>query len=310
VNAPAAAGGRVPAVPFSATGSLPFRRHHTWYGVVGEAEEPGRLPLLVVHGGPGSSHDYLEPLAGLARGRRLVFYDQLGCGRSDHPHDASLWSVELFEAELAALRHALGLARCHLLGQSWGGALALAHAAADPGGIAGLALADPLVCTADWIAEADRLRAELPKDVQAVLRRHELAGTTDDAAYQQAMMVYYWRHVCRVDPWPECLQRSFAALQADPEVYLTMWGPSEFHCTGLLAHWDVRPRLAAVEAPALVLGGRYDECTPAIQEDLHRRLPGSEWVVFEQSSHMPHLEEPERFLTIVDAFLRRVEGAA
>lgn len=295
--------------PYTTTGFLPFRGHRTWFGITGAGEQPGRLPLVVCHGGPGFPHDALEPLSALARGRRVVFYDQLGCGRSDHPHDPSLWSPELFEAELRALRAALGLDRCHLLGQSWGGALVLAHAVAHPAGVASLTLADPLVCTADWIAEADRLRAQLPKDVQGVLRRHEAAGTAGDPAYQQAMMVYYLRHVCRLDPWPDCLQRSLAALEADPEVYLTMWGPSEFHCTGVLKDWDVRPRLGGIRAPALVVGGRYDECTPAIQEDLHRRLPGSEWVVFEDSSHMPFLEETDRFLAVVEGFLCRVEAA-
>ncbi len=121
-------------------------------------------------------------------------------------------------------------------------------------------------------------------------------------------MVYYLRHVCRLDPWPDCLLRSLAALEADPEVYLTMWGPSEFHCTGVLRDWDARPGLGAVVCPALVVGGRYDECTPAIQEDLHRRLPGSEWVLFEESSHMPHLEQTGLFLEVVEGFLRRVEA--
>ena len=121
--------GRVSAALYTTTGLVPFRGHHTWYGIVGTGEEPGSAPLVVCHGGPGFPHDALEPLAALARGRRVVFYDQLGCGRSDHPHDPSLWSVELFEAELGALRAALGLDRCHLLGQSWGGSLALAHAA-------------------------------------------------------------------------------------------------------------------------------------------------------------------------------------
>jgi proline-specific peptidase len=124
------------------------------------------------------------------------------------------------------------------------------------------------------------------------------------------MMAYYARHVCRLDPWPECLQRAFARLAADPEVYQTMWGPSEFHVTGTLRDWDVRGRLSSIAVPALVLGGRHDECTPAIQEDLHRRLLGSEWVVFEQSAHLPHLEEPERFREVVEAFLARVEGTA
>lgn len=292
-------------------GYVSFRGHRTWFRVVGGCEAPGRLPLLLVHGGPGAPHDYLEPLAELARaGRRVVFYDQLGCGASDHPHDPSLWTVELFEAELRAVRDALGLSSCHVLGQSWGGLLVLEHALAHPEGIASLTLADPLVSTAEWIAEADRLRTLLPADVQAVLTRHEAAGTTDDPAYHRAMRVFYGRHVCRLDPMPECLQRSFASLESDPEVYLTLWGPSEFHCTGTLAGWDVRSQLDGITAPALVLGGRHDECTPAIQEDLHRRLPSSEWVVFERSSHMPHLEEPRRFLEVVDKFLRRVEEGA
>ncbi|MEI6452404.1 MAG: alpha/beta hydrolase, partial [Actinomycetes bacterium] len=145
---------------------------------------------------------------------------------------------------------------------------------------------------------------------QAALTRHEAAGTTDSAEYQEAMMVYYARHVCRLDPWPECLLRAYARLGADPEVYNTMWGPSEFHVTGTLKEWDVRGRLAGITAPALVVGGRYDECTPAIQEDLHRRLPGSEWTVFERSAHLPHLEEPERFREVVEAFLERVERGA
>ena len=291
-------------------GFMPFRGLRTWYRAVGEAGEAGRLPLVLVHGGPGFPHDYLEPLEELARDRLVVFYDQLGCGRSDHPHDSSLWSVELFEAELGALRAALGLGPCHLLGQSWGGLLVLEHALAAPDGIASLTLADPLVSPEQWIAETDRLRGELPAAVRDTLLRHEAAGTTDDPAYQEAVMVFYRRHLCRLDPWPDCLLRSMAGLEADPEVYLALWGPSEVHCTGRLAGRDVRDRLGGITAPALVLGGRFDECTPVIQEDLHRRLPGSEWVVFEESSHAPHLEEPERFLAVVDGFLRKVEEGA
>jgi len=299
------------ADPPISEGFVPFRGHRTWYRVVGEREVAGRLPLVLINGGPGATHDYFEPLADWARaGRRIVFYDQLGSGDSDHPHDPDLWTVELFVAELRAVREALGLAHCHLLGQSWGGLLALEHALAHPQGIASLTLADPLVSAPQWGAEAARLRAELPADVQEALTRHEAAGTTASAEYEEAMMVYYARHVCRLDPWPECLLRAFARLAADPEVYQTMWGPSEFHVTGTLRDWDVRGRLSSIAVPALVLGGRHDECTPAIQEDLHRRLLGSEWVVFEQSAHLPHLEEPERFREVVEAFLARVEGTA
>ena len=267
-------------VPMSADlpireGVVPFRGQRTWYRVVGDGEAAGKLPLVLINGGPGAPHDYLEPLAEWARaGRRIVFYDQLGSGDSDHPHDPGLWTVELFVAELRAVREALGLAPCHLLGQSWGGLLALEHALAHP---------------------------------QAALTRHEAAGTTGSAEYEEAMMVYYGRHVCRLDPWPECLLRAYARLREDPEVYTTMWGPSEFRVTGTLKKWDVSLRLSGIEAPALVLGGRHDECTPALQEDLHRRLPGSAWTVFEASAHLPHLEEPQRFREVVEGFLERVE---
>ena len=299
------------ADPPISEGFVPFRGHRTWYRVVGHREAAGKLPLVLINGGPGAPHDSFEPLAEWARaGRRIVFYDQLGSGDSDHPHDPSLWTVELFVAELHAVREALGLAPCHLLGQSWGGLLALEHALAHPRGIASLTLADPLVSAPQWEAEADRLRAGLPAGVQATLTRHEAAGTTDSSEYEAAMMVFYGRHVCRLDPWPECLLRAYARLGEDPEVYNTMWGPSEFHLTGTLKEWDVRGRLAGIAAPALVLGGRHDECTPAIQEDLHRRLPGSEWTVFEHSAHLPHLEEPERFREVVEGFLDRVERGA
>ncbi len=120
-------------------------------------------------------------------------------------------------------------------------------------------------------------------------------------------MVFYRRHVCRLDPWPECLERAFGKLMQDPEVYTTMIGPSEFHITGTLKDWSIVHRLGEIEAPALLLSGRYDEATPAIVETLHRGIRGSEWIIFENSSHMPHLEEPERYMQAVNDFLNRVE---
>ena len=187
-----------------AEGFVPFRGFRTWYRVVGAPEEPGKAPVLVLHGGPGASHDYLEPLAALAgSGRRVVFYDQLGCGRSDRPHDPSLWTVGLFVEELAAVRSALGLSRVHLLGQSWGGMLAMEAALSLAPGLVSLVLADAPASMDLWVSEANRLRAGLPPEVQAVLRRHEEAGTTNAAEYQDAAMVFTRRHVCRIDPFPE-----------------------------------------------------------------------------------------------------------
>ena len=159
-----------------------------------------------------------------------------------------------------------------------------------------------------WVAEANKLRTALPADVQQTLLQHEADGTTDEPAYEEAMMVFYRRHVCRLAEWPECVLRSFEQLSENPEVYHTMNGPSEFHVTGTLKTWDITARLGEIRVPALVLSGRYDEATPAIHETVHHGIPGAESVYFEESAHMCHLEEPETFVRVVDDFLTRVEA--
>jgi proline-specific peptidase len=291
-------------------GFVPFRGYRVWYQVVGGGDGPGKLPVLCLHGGPGATHDYLRPLEALAAsGRRVIFYDQLGAGNSDQPHDPALWTVELFVAEVAAVRAALGLERVHLLGQSWGGMLGMEYALTQPAGLASLIIASSPASMKQWVAEANRLRAQLPPDVQATLVEHERAGTTQDPAYHKAMHVFYRRHLCRLDPWPDALNQSFAKMMDNPEVYNTMNGPSEFHVIGTLRDWDIISRLPEIRVPTLVTSGRYDEATPAIAETVHRGIPGSEWVIFEESAHSAHLEEPERFLKVVNQFLSRVEGA-
>ena len=285
-------------------GLIPFHGYQTWYRVVGEREEPGKLPLLALHGGPGATHDYLEPLEALAAtGRRVIVYDQLGCGRSATPSNPALWTVDLYVEEVGAVRAALGLDRVHILGQSWGGMLGMEYALTQPDGLVSLTIADSPASMRQWVAEANRLRADLPPEVQRTLLRHEEAGTTDDPAYEQALEVFYRRHVCRLDPWPEYVTRAFANIAANPEVYHTMNGPSEFHVIGTLKEWDITARLGEIHVPTLVISGRYDEATPAIAETVHQGIPGSEWVLFEHSSHMPHAEEPERFMQVLNQFL-------
>ena len=252
--------------------------------------------------------DYLQPLGELAdSGRPIIFYDQLGCGNSDQPNDPSLWSVELFLEELATVRQELGLDYIHLLGQSWGGMLAMEYALTQPVGLVSLILASSPASIPQWIAEANRLRMELPQQVEQRLRHHEETGTTDEPAYEEAMQVFYQRHVCRLDPQPEPWTRTLAKLMANPEVYHTMWGPSEFHATGTLMEWDIRDRLGEIELPTLVTSGRHDEATLNIAETVHRGIAGSEWVIFEQSSHVAHLEEEEGYRRVVEDFMRSVE---
>jgi len=290
-------------------GYVSFCGYRVWYRIVGEGESPGKLPLMCLHGGPGANHDYLEPLEAMAAtGRRVIFYDQLGAGNSDHPHNPSLWSVALFVEELGVMRRALGLDRVHILGQSWGGMLGMEYALTQPAGLVSLTVADSPASMPQWVAEANRLRAELPPEVQATLLKHETDGTTADPAYQDAVMVYYKRHMCRLDPWPDCVSRSFEKLAQDPEVYNTMNGPSEFYVIGVLKDWDIVARLGEIHVPALVISGRYDEATPLIAETVHHGIAGSEWVLFEHSSHMPHVEETGRYLEVLGRFLERVEA--
>ncbi len=289
-------------------GYIPFKVYRTWYRSVGDpANDAQRPPVLMLHGGPGAPHDYLENLEALADGgRRVIFYDQLGCGRSDQPHQPDMWTVPLYVEELGVVRQALGLDRVHILGQSWGGMLAMEYALTQPTGVASLIIESSPSSIPLWVAEANRLRDELPPDVQATLLRHEQAGTTDSAEYQETMLVFYERHVCLLQPMPDYVQRAFEHISQ--EVYNTMNGPSEFHVIGTLKEWDITPRLGEIRLPTLLLSGRYDEATPHIMEVVHNGIGGSEWVLFEKSSHMCHCEEEARYLDVVNAWLRRYDG--
>jgi proline-specific peptidase len=290
-------------------GFIPHHGYRTWYRVVGECEEPGKMPLMLLHGGPGATHDYFEPLEAIAAtGRRVVLYDQLGWGNSDHPHDPSLWTIGLFVAEIDAIRSHLGLQRVHLLGHSWGGQLAMEYALTQPSGLAGLILTDTLASAPQWAAESERLIRDLPPDVQQSIHQHEAAGTTDALEYREAMRLFSRRHAGgHIDPKPEWVKRAFAKLE-DNEVYLTMWGPSEFCVTGTLKDWDVTSRLGEISLPTLVLCGRDDEATPVLAETIRRGIPGAELVIFEHSAHFPHIEETELYLQVLDQFLSRVEA--
>jgi L-proline amide hydrolase len=284
----------------------------TWWRVVGDLRvDTGAAPLVVLHGGPGATHDYLTGLAAVhaADGRAVVFYDQLGNGRSTHlpERGADFWTVDLFVRELRTLLADLGVTDHHVLGQSWGGVLAQEYALAQPVGLRSLLLADTTSSMPDFVREADRLRAQLPVEVEATLRAHEAAGTTDDPAYPAACDVFYRRHVCRLDPWPAFVVEAFAWLGRDPTVYRTMNGPSEFHVTGSLRDWRSTDRLGDIDVPTLLLSGRYDEFTPALQETLREGIRDCEWVLFEQSSHLPHVEEPEHYVEVVSGWLRRYD---
>ncbi len=286
-------------------GYADFGDYRTWFRVTGDLNS-GRLPLIVAHGGPGCTHDYVDSFKDLAAtGRAVVHYDQLGNGRSTHLPQApkDFWCVDLFLAELDNLIAHLGLRDYALLGQSWGGILGAEHAVRQPVGLKALIIANSPASMELWCEAANELRQALPADVQATLQRHEDAGTTDTPEYRAASDVFYARHVCRIQPMPAEVARTFAAIDADPTVYHAMNGPTEFHVVGSMRNWTIIDRLSRIQAPTLLISGRFDEATPATVQPFADGIEEVQWQIFEQSSHMPHVEEREACMASVAAFL-------
>jgi proline iminopeptidase len=271
-----------------------------WTARLGPSEG---TPALLLHGGPGAASDYMHPLAErLADHRPVVVYDQLGCGRSDHPDDTSLWTVDRSVAEVDQVRAALGLERCHLLGQSWGGWLAIEYMARGTRGVERLVLASTSASIPEFMAGARGLIEELPEPHRTVLIELGAKGEYDHPDYQAAVDVFYHRHLCRADPWPDALLRSSAQMDGN-QVYLTMNGPTEFDVIGRLREWDRTADLGRIGVPTLVTCGRYDEITPSCSETITRGIPDARMHVFEQSAHCAHLEEPDDYARIVEDFL-------
>lgn len=290
----------------TASGRVPFGPYVTWYRATGELGS-GRPALVILHGGPGSTHDYLLSLAELAdTGWTVVHYDQIGNGGSTHLPDQGpeFWTVELFLYELDSLLRGIGVADNYVLfGHSWGGMLAARHAAEQPAGLRGLVIANSPASYPLWLDAMEVLRAELPPGVDDTLRRHEAAGTTGSAEYLAATRVFMEKHCCRVLPWPRDYMATHYEVYNDPTVYFTMNGPSEFHVIGTLRDWSVIDCCPKISVPTLLISGRYDEATPSTVQPFFDLIPDVRWEIFEESSHSPHFEEKDRFNEVMRIFL-------
>ena len=287
-------------------GYAPYGPYQTWYRVTGDLKS-GKPPLIVAHGGPGCTHDYVDSFKDIAEtGRAVVHYDQVGNGKSTHLPEkgGDFWTVPFFKAEIDNLVDHLGIRDgfC-LLGQSWGGMLGAEYAVDRPAGLKALVIANSPAAMTTWISEANRLRADLPADVQETLLKHEAAGTTDSAEYAEATEVFNQRHVCRVVPMPPEVQRTFDAIASDPTVYYTMNGPNEFHVIGTMKDWSIVGRLSTINVPTLLISGRHDEATVACVQPYADEIPDVRWRIFEDSSHMPHVEERDACMAEVGTFL-------
>lgn len=285
-------------------GYLPTPDGWIWYEARGA--QRAATPLLVLHGGPGAGYRSLEPLGALAADRCVVFYDQLGCGRSEEPDDPALWRIERFVDEIARVRELLGLDEIHLFGHSWGGWLAIEYMLTRPAGVASLILASTSASLPEYRREIERLRRALPPPIYQTIRDREAAGDLDDPDYKAAVLEFYQRHLCRLNPWPPLLIDNVHGLSGHA-VYETMQGPNEFVITGNLKDWDRTARLGEIAQPALITAGRYDEATPACAETLRRGIPQAQLAIFEQSAHVPHLEEPQSYLAALKTFLGEVD---
>lgn len=272
-----------------------------WYRVVGSG--PG-TPLVVLHGGPGAPSYYMASLARLGADRPVIFYDQLGAGRSDQPTDTTLWRVTRFMVELDSLRDHLDLKRIHLLGHSWGAMLATDYLLAKPKGVGSLILASPLISTARWEADADSLIATLPDSVQRAIATHEAAGTYSAPGYQAAVQIYYARFLTRRGG-PE-VDSTFAHF--NPGLYTYMWGPSEFTATGTLRTYDRTSRLAELRLPVLYTAGEFDEARPSTVAYYQSLTPGAQFALIPGSAHLTTIDAPEAFADSIRRFLRAVES--
>jgi proline iminopeptidase len=283
------------------TGLAPAPGGRLWWRLDGARHLRTDRPVLIAaHGGPGGSHDYLEPLTGLTDERAVLLYDQLDCGNSDRPGDKRNWNVERFTAEIDALRSALGIRRFILLGHSWGAVIALEYAARGNPDLAGVVFASPLISTARWVADNLEHRRALPLDVQDVLDRHEAAGTVESPEYRTALAVMMGRHFCRLKQEPAEIQRLFRKLNAD--LYKTLWGDNEFVCTGTLKDYEGAVLLPQIAVPALFLCGEFDESTPDANRDFAALVPGAKVSIIPGASHTPMFENPVAFLTALRWF--------
>ena len=269
--------------------------------------EPKKGNILCLHGGPGAGHDaHSHRMAKLSEdGYRVILYDQLGCGKSDQPQNQTLYTVERYAEEVEGIRVGLGLDKIHLYGHSWGGMLNVAYAVKYSANLKSLLVSSGTCSTPLCAAEMWRLRGELPKELQATLNRYEAEGEYSNDEYLRAVDQVYKMHVCRLDPWPPVFKSMVERkrLGSPGYVYRLMWGPNEFFPVGTLRYWDVTSQLHQINAPTLITCGRYDEVTPRNGEVLKQGIKNSKFVIFEKSSHLPMLEEPERYLEVYRGFL-------
>ncbi len=275
---------------------IPFREYQTYVRIVKEDDQDS-VPILLLHGGPGSTHNYFEVLDPLAKQRPVISYDQLGCGNSYVDHHPQLWTLSTWMEELDNVIKSLHLTRFHLLGQSWGGMLALAYALQQPQGLQSLILSSTLSSSQLWGREQHRMLKYMTKEEQDAITKAEETGNWQDEMTQKAITRYMKLHCADIkDNDPECLRRE---KRSGTESYLTAWGPNELTPQGTLKNFDVTDKLCEIKVPCLIISGTDDLCTPLIAKTMYDHLPYARWELFANARHMAFAEYTEKYLQLL-----------
>lgn len=285
---------------FSEQGTIDSHGGKIWFGISGDRAS-SETSLIVIHGGPGMSHNYLYPLVDLADERPVIFYDQLDAGLSERPNDPENWHISRFLLEVDDLRESLDLQRVAIFGNSWGGTIAAAYSARAPAGVEKLVLSSPLLNTDMWLRDNNIHREHLPEEALRVMRKCEGAGQESSPEYQNSVDIFYARHFCRVTPWPDYVIDTMNSLNGT--CYAGMWGPNEFTCNGLLRDYDGLAELETIQAPTLVTCGEFDEAAPASCKAFAKLIPDARYVEFEGASHLTFVESRETYIKILRQFL-------
>lgn len=267
--------------------------------------------VLLLHGGPAATHEYMEAFASFfpQAGIQFYLYDQLGSYYSDQPTDKSLWTIPRFVEEVEQVRLALGLdgEDFYLLGSSWGGMLAMEYALAHQDHLKGLVISNMTADFRRYAAYNAELRAQLQADALAKMERYEAAGDYQNPEYLELVeSEYYTKHFCRLDPWPEPIQRCFKHL--NQEVYEYMQGPSEFVPGGILEDWSVWDRLGEIRVPTLTIGARWDTMRPAEMEEMAELVAHGRYLYCPDGSHLTMWDDQEVYMAGVIAFIEDVEA--
>lgn len=287
-------------------GYMPFLEYKTYYRVVGK-NTGNKKPLVLLHGGPGSTHNYFEVLDRIAEedGRQLVMYDQIGCGNSYVENRPDLWNSKVWIEELIELRKHLGLDEIHLLGQSWGGMQTLEYVCNyKPEGLKSIILSSTLPASWLWAEEAQRMIAQMPQDMQDAIKKATESGDYSSPEYQAAEAEYMRQHCAGevTENDPECLRRP---KKAGREYYVVGWGPNEFTPLGTLKDYDVIDQLGDIKEPALIINGGNDLCTPYVAKFMYDRIPNSEWELFRTCRHMCFVEDNDHYVEVLKKWMNK-----